>query len=70
MQSKDYSKETFDIQYPLLLKVNETDGKSPVRYYSARLNIYGEEYFLCSEWFEKPSNNDRPYLMKWLTLHK
>ena len=70
MRTKDYSKETFDIQYPLLLKVNEVNGKSPVRYYSSPLKIHGEDYFLCSEWFEVPSNNDRPYLMKWLALHK
>lgn len=70
MLTKEYSKETFDIQYPLLLKVSQTDGKSPARYYSSPLKIYGEDYFLCSEWFEVPANNDRPYLMKWLDLHK
>ncbi|MEK5268833.1 MULTISPECIES: hypothetical protein [unclassified Heyndrickxia] len=70
MQTKEYSKETFDIQYPLLQKAALTQGKSPARYYSAPIKIYGEEYFLCSEWFEVPTNNDRPYLMKWLALHK
>ena len=70
MQTRDYSKDTFDIQYPLLLKVSETDGKSPARYYSPPLKIHGEDYFLCSEWYEREDNNDRPYLMKWLALHK
>lgn len=70
MQTKKYSKETFDIQYPLLQKASLTNGKSPARYYSAPLKIYGEEYFLCSEWYEVPANNDRPYLMKWLELHQ
>ncbi|OCZ54290.1 hypothetical protein [Dehalobacter sp. TeCB1] len=70
MQTKEYSKETFDLQYPLLQKAALTQGKSPVRYYSAPLKIYGEDYFLCSEWFEVPANNDRPYLMKWLALRK
>lgn len=70
MQDKNYSKETFDIQYPLLLKVSETDGKSPARYYSAPLKIYGDIYFLCSEWYEVPTNNDRSFLLKWLSLHK
>ncbi|MEQ8198359.1 MAG: hypothetical protein ABRQ27_10180 [Clostridiaceae bacterium] len=69
MQTKEYSKETFDIQYPLLQKAVLTQGKSPLRYYSAPLKIYGEEYFLCSEWYEVDANNDRPYLMKWLALH-
>ena len=70
LQSKEYSKDTFDIQYPVLLKVSETDGRGPKRYYASPLTIYGEEYFLCSEWYEVPENNDRPYLMKWLVLHK
>jgi hypothetical protein len=70
LQSKQYSKETFDIQYPLLLKVINTDGRSPLRYYSQPVTIQGEEYFLCSEWYEVPANNDRPYLLRWLALHK
>lgn len=70
MQTKEYSKETFDIQFPLLQKASLTQGKSPKRYYSTAIKIYGELYFLCSEWFEVPANNDRPYLMKWLALHK
>jgi hypothetical protein len=70
MQNKEYSKETFHIQFPLLLKVSETNGKAPDRYYAPRLNIFGEEYYLCSEWYERDDNNDRPYLMKWLALHK
>lgn len=69
MQNKNYSKEAFDIQFPLLQKVALTQGKKPERYYASPLKIYGEEYFLCSEWFEVPMNNDRPYLMKWLGLH-
>ncbi len=70
MQTKEHSKSTFDIQYPLLLKVSETDGRRPIRYYSSPLKINGEEYFLCSEWYEVPANNDRPYLMKWLSQHQ
>ncbi len=70
MQTKEYSKETFDIQYPLLQKASLTNYESPIRYYSTCLKIYGEEYFLCSEWYEGAANNDRPYLIKWLALHK
>ncbi len=70
MQTKEYSKETFDIQYPLLQKTSLTAGESPKRYYSSPVKIYGEDYFICSEWFEVPTNNDRPYLLKWLALHR
>lgn len=69
MQTKEYSRETFHIQYPLLQKASLTQGESPTRYYVSPLKIYGEEYFLCSEWFEGSYNNDRTYLMKWFALH-
>lgn len=69
MQNKDYSKETFDIQFPLLLKTTNSEGIKPIRYYANPINIYGEEYFMCSEWYEVATNNDRPYLLKWLALH-
>lgn len=69
MQTKQYSKETFDIQYPLLVPVSGSNGKSPARYYSSPISVHGKQYFLCSEWFEVPANNDRPYLLKWLALH-
>ena len=68
MQTKEYSKETFDIQFPLLQKASLTNGQSPKRYYALPVRIYGEDYFLCSEWYEVPANNDRPYLLKWLAL--
>jgi hypothetical protein len=68
-QTKECSKETFDLQYPLLLKVSVNHGKALFRYYPEPLKINGEKYYLCSEWFELPFNNDRPYLMKWLAVH-
>lgn len=69
LRTKGYSKEKFDIQYPLLYKASLTNGKSPKRYYTSSIKIYGEDYFLCSEWFEVPKNDDRPYLIHWLALH-
>ena len=68
MQTKKYSKEIFDIQFPLLQNARLTDGESPKRYYTSPVKIHGEYYFLCSEWYEVPANNDRPYLLKWLAL--
>ena len=41
MQTKEYSKETFDIQYPLLQKASLANYESPIRYYSTPLKIYG-----------------------------
>lgn len=71
MQTKEYSKEIFDLQYPLLTKKSQYSAR-PVRYMAKPIiNIFGEEYYLCSEWYEKPgANNDRPYLLRWIKNNK
>lgn len=66
MQTAEYTKKTFDIQYPLLQNASVTGCVKPPRYWAFTVKAYGEEYFVCSEWFEVASNNDRPYYMKWL----
>jgi hypothetical protein len=66
MQDKDYSKDTFGIQYPVLRKTNNPNSKKPDRYYAKSIKIYDQYYFICSEWVERHDNNDRPYLIKWL----
>lgn len=69
MQTSDYSKKIFDIQYPLLTKAKLYTSR-PNRYYSKPIKIYNEFYYLCSEWFEVDANNDRPFLLKWINAHK
>lgn len=68
LQDKEYSKRVFDLQYPVLVK-DGTDYES-VRYYSTPIEIDKERYYLCSQWFETPANNDRPYLEKWISQHQ
>jgi len=68
MQDADYCKRIFDLQYPLLIRSDEK--KKETRYYAEPLYINGERYRMCSEWFEVPANNDRPYLEKWIEEHK
>ena len=70
MQTAEYSKQTFDIQFPLLRKASLSNGEKILRYWAGAVEGYGEKYFICSEWYEVPQNNDRPYFMKWLALHK
>jgi len=64
MMTKEYSKNTFGIDFPLL--VSSQDECDSVRYYSKPLTISGVSYRLCSQWFEVAANNDRPYLIAWL----
>ncbi len=67
MQQANYSKRMFDLQYPVLVKA---DGEyEDVRYYKNPLYIRGEKYLMCSQWFEVSTNNDRPYLLKWIEEH-
>ena len=68
MQTVEYSKEQFDIQYPLLKVAVEED--TPLHYYAKPIEIKGVRYRMCCEWFEKKGgNNDRPYLLKWIENH-
>ena len=67
MQTAEHSKEHFDLQYPLLVRLDSNYDK--VRYYVKPIWIYGVRYLMCSQWFETPANNDRPYLLKWIALH-
>lgn len=61
---QDYSKQTFHINLPFL-------SKSPhFRYYKDSININNVNYFICSQWFETPANNDRPYYQSWLKKMK
>lgn len=67
LQTASYSKQMFDLQYPLL--VSEGSEFESVRYYAKPLNIDGKRFYMCSQWFETMANNDRPYLLKWIEKH-
>ena len=64
IQTAEYSKEIFDIQYPLLAKESTSNSKKIDRYWAGVVETYGEKYFICSECYETSINNDRPYFMK------
>lgn len=68
LQTKTYSKEKFDLQYSLLVR-EDTDFEWE-RYYSKPLIINRTVYYMCSQWFEVPANNDRPYLLSWIKQHE
>lgn len=68
MQEAEYSKEEFGITYPLLVESSQDFDKR--RYYSEVIEIRGKQYHLCSQWFEVPANNDRPYVEKWIKEHQ
>jgi hypothetical protein len=69
LQRGDYSKSTFDIQFPFLAKENSPYYER-IRYWKNPYHINGEVYFVCSQWYEVPANNDRPFYEGWLRKMK
>ena len=69
LQRGDYSKLTFDIQFPFLAKENSTHYER-ARYWKNPYHINGEFYFVCSQFYEGQANNDRPYYEEWLKKMK
>ena len=68
LQSKEYSNDVLNLNFPLLARADAEYDKE--RYYSEPLHINGAEYVMCSQWIERPENNDRPYLMSWIRAHQ
>ncbi|MCF6279932.1 MAG: type I restriction enzyme HsdR N-terminal domain-containing protein [Flavobacteriaceae bacterium] len=69
LQRSDYSKRAFDIQFPFLAKENSPYYER-VRYWKNQYFINGEIYFVTSQWYEVPANNDRPFYEGWLRKMK
>ncbi len=63
LQDADYSKQIFDINYPLLSKERIINGRA--RYYVSPLLIKGVKYYVCQEWF----NRNYQKLETWLKAH-
>ena len=68
LQDKQYCSKTLNLNYPLLMKADSEYDKT--RYYREPIHINGVEYALCSQWIERPENNDRPSLVRWIQEHQ
>ena len=68
LQSKSYCNEVLNLNFPLLVKADTEFDKA--RYYSEPVNINGTDYMMCSQWIERPENNDRRFLMQWIREHQ
>ena len=66
VQRADYSRQHLHIQYPLLRRALPSDPNNIPRYWAGKVKIKDNYYFICSEWYEQPTNNDRPYFVHWL----
>jgi hypothetical protein len=64
-----YSKETFDVNYPILRKINDDQStfdqrmiNGYSRYWSTIYQINGKRYYVCNDWYEK----SRTKFMNWI----
>jgi hypothetical protein len=69
LQSAEYSKNTFELKYPVLI-INNNEGqrfddKGRARYYAISYNFNGTEYFLCNDWYEK----NRDIFIQWYIVN-
>ncbi len=62
LQDKNYSKKHFGLNFPLLQKANNKSLVKIERYYANPINVYGEYYFICSEWYQK----SKGLLLLWI----
>ena len=67
LRSREYCGETLNISFPLLVKSSEEYNRA--KYYVEPADINGEEYLICSQWYERPENNDKPFVIKWIREH-
>jgi hypothetical protein len=71
LQTPSYSKLHFGIDHSFLKKKPDSiPVKIPFYNKNTRIEIRGEFFWICSEWYEVPQNNDRPYYEKWLNKIK
>ena len=57
LQSKDYSKQYLNIDYPLLQEISSFLEKRHKRYYKLPIKINGKLFRLCNDWYERDREN-------------
>lgn len=75
MTTSSYSKEVFNLNYPVLKEVDKNiplseqkkDHRGYNRYWNFTVDIYGKQYLICSQWVEELHRNS---FNKWLGLRE
>jgi len=73
LQTENYSKVTFDMNFPILMKIRNdsqikvkmVDHLGRPRYYSTPLQIKGETFLLTSQWYDR----NKSYLISWINKY-
>jgi len=67
LQDTQYSKETFDINYPFCKPVSKMVPDEHVRFYNAIYDVHGIPVRVTSQWFNPPTSKSFPLLRQYLT---
>ncbi|MGD7023612.1 hypothetical protein ACQCVK_13510 [Rossellomorea vietnamensis] len=70
LKDQRYSKDTFDLNFPLLKKVTDMgkidelgkDHTGRNRYYAKPITIQGKKYLLCAQWYDRSKTR----LIRWI----
>lgn len=66
LQDPQYSKETFDINYPFCKPVSKIAPQEHVRFYNATHEVHGVPVRVTSQWFNPPTSKSLPLFRKYL----
>lgn len=66
LQDPQYSKETFDINYPFCKPVSKIVPEEHVRFYNATHDVHGIPVRVTSQWFNPPTSKSFPLLRQYL----
>jgi 5-methylcytosine-specific restriction endonuclease McrA len=70
LQDRQYSKETFDINYPFCKPVSKITPEDHVRFYNAIHDVHGISIRVTSQWFNPPTSKSFPLLRQYLAKRK
>ncbi|EDL65729.1 hypothetical protein [Bacillus sp. SG-1] len=70
LKEKRYSKDTFDLNFPLLREITDMgkieelkkDHTGRNRYYAKPITIHGKKYLLCAQWYDRSKTK----LVRWI----
>lgn len=66
LQDPQYSKETFDINYPFCKPISKIRPEEHVRFYNAIHAVHGIPVRVTSQWFNPPTSKSRPLFRQYL----
>lgn len=70
LQDPQYSKETFDINYPFCKPVFQISSEEHVRFYNATHEVHGVPVRVTSQWFNPPTSKSLPLFRQYLAKRK